>query len=252
MVTTGQTALQTDRSRRSNVFGTVALAFTAVIVASVGCSSSNDCLGRNCRASEDGPIDGADGGPTAPACTVFGKPHIGLGGKDLAATFNSGAHVDRARAKPYSALVTEYSRVLGTRNKPTLIDQMGGTFGQPPARWYIEPFASAVFVNTAYNVAFEGCLRLTGDIPGGTADPRFATPPTPDAAKAVCNEWIRTFWSRDGAPDQIDACTSVALESKTETYGGGSIPESTRPVSPKRQWAYACASVLTASGFLMY
>ena len=112
--------------------------------------------------------------------------------------------------------------------------------------------ASAVFVNNAYNVAFEGCLRLTGDITGGTPNPRFATAPVNATAKTICGEWLRTFWSREGTPEQIDECVSAALEATTETYGGGAVAEVTRPATPKRQWAYACASVLSSSGFLIY
>lgn len=240
--------------------------FALVIVAGVltstaaACGADDDCEGRACLRA-GGPRDGVDvdgegddgpGGPSAPACTVTGKPHIGLGGADLAATYDSPAFVDRARAKPYSALVSEYTRVLGAKNKPSLLDGAGGTFGVPSPRWYVEPIASAVFVNTAYNIAFEGCLKLTGEIAGGTAEPRFAVAPTAETAKAVCTEWTRSFWSRDATPEQLDACVSIALDSAAEVYGGGSIAEVTRPITPKRQWAYACASVLSATGFLMY
>lgn len=196
--------------------------------------------------------DGGGGSPAGPACTTFGQPHIGLGGEDLAATNNVAAYADRARAKPYSALLTEYARVLGAANRPASIDGAGPTFGQPADRWFIEPLASAVFVNTAYNVAFEGCLRLTGELAGGTADPRFATAPDPVSARAVCGEWMTAFWSREGTPAQLDACVASALEATTEVYGGGAIAEVTRPTTPKRQWAYACAGLLTSTSFLTY
>jgi hypothetical protein len=224
----------------------------AIVLIAMTTSGCSVCLDETCELESSGT--GADAGvdPSAPACTVFGQPHIGLGGEDLAAKNNLVAYGDRARAKPYSALLTEYARVLGVANRPASIDGLGGTFGEPAARWYAEPMASAVFVNTAYNVAFEGCLRLTGDIAGGTADARFATAPTSATAKAVCGEWMRTFWSREGTPAQIDECAAAALEATTETYGGGSVAEVTRPSTPKRQWAYACASVLTTSGFLTF
>ena len=70
--------------------------------------------------------------------------------------------------------------------------------------------------------------------------------------KTVCGEWMRKFWSREGTPEQINECVSAALEVTTETYGGGSVAEVTRPATPKRQWAYACASVLSSSGFLTF
>ena len=66
-----------------------------------------------------------------------------LGGEDLAATNYLAAYADRARAKPYSALLTEYTRVLGAANRPSSIDGLGATFGEPAARWYIEPMATA-------------------------------------------------------------------------------------------------------------
>jgi hypothetical protein len=219
----------------------------AIVATSSACSV---CIDETCELDNNGTDGGTD--PSAPACTVFGAPHIGLGGEDLAAKNNVVAYADRARAKPYTALLTEYARVLGTTNRPASIDGLGGTFGDPAARWYIEPMASAVFVNTAYNVAFEGCLRLTGDIAGGTADSRFATAPSQATAKTVCGEWMRKFWSREGTPEQINECVSAALEATNETYGGGAIAEVTRPATPKRQWAYACASVLSSSGFLTY
>jgi hypothetical protein len=237
-----------------------ALCVVALLAMAACAPDDADCSGTgSCRDSNHGQ-DGAngksgtsaDGGPEAPACTLFGKPHIGLGGVDVASKVNVAAYADRARAKPYTALVSEYSRVLGAANKPALIDSKGPTFGQPGDRWFIEPLASAVFVNTAYEVAFEGCLKLTGDVAGGTAEPRFATAPTADSAKAVCGEWMRSFWSREGTPDQIQACVSAATETTTETYGGGNTAPVSRAVTPKRQWAYACASVLTATGFLMY
>lgn len=226
-----------------------ALAIVLIAVTTSGCTV---CLDDTCELDNAGTGTDAGVDPTAPACTVFGKPHIGLGGEDLAAKNNLVAYADRARAKPYSALLTEYARVLGVANRPGSIDGLGGTFGEPAARWYMEPMASAVFVNTAYNVAFEGCLRMSGDIGGGTVDARLAIAPTSASAKAVCSEWMRTFWSREGTPEQVDECASAALEATSETYGGGSVAEVTRPATPKRQWAYACASVLTSSGFLTF
>lgn len=249
-------------SKAKSIVGLVVigLAFVVVTSSASACSSETECVGMNCRrvngGNGDGPGGDADGGPgtgtTAPACTVGGAAHIGLGGVDVAAQYNAPAYVDRARAKPYSALVSEYTRVLGASNTSALLGSAGPTFGDPPDRWYIEPFPSAVLVNTAYNVAFEGCLKLTGDIAGGAADARLAVAPTQDSAKTVCSEWIRKFWSREAAPEQIDDCVSVAMESTSETYGGGSIAEEVRATTPKRQWAYACASVLSATGFLMY
>lgn len=241
-------------------FSVLATACTLVLGALVtACDVSDDCPGDGtCRdrrgggngaAAESGDDAGA---AAAPSCTVFGRAHLGLGGEDLAAHAAGPASGDRGRAKPYSALLTEYARVLGSDNAPSLVTRAGATFGVPAARWYLEPIPSAVFVNTAFDVAFEGCLEMTGDIPGGSADSRYAVMPTPESARQECAAWARRFWSRDATPPQIDACAAVAIETTSETYGRPSVDEITRPTTPQRRWAYACASVLTATGFLTY
>lgn len=211
------------------------------LLALAACSSSSDCvegdvaclLAKNGASTKNGAA-GADGGadPSAPACTVTGHPHVGLGGIDVAAKADGAAGADRARTKPYSALLTEYGRVLGANNAPASISNDGPTFGVPSDRWYYEPIASAVFVNTAFDVAFEGCQNMT------TSDPTFATAPTSDTALAQCTTWARKFWSRDATPDQLTACVGVTSDIASE--------------SPQRRWAYACATLLTASSFLTY
>jgi hypothetical protein len=183
--------------------------------------------------------------PAAPMCTELGKPHIGLGGEDLAANQDGPPHGDRARAKPYDALLTEYARVLGSDNRPSLIDEAGGTFGIAPERWFLEPLMSAVFVDTAFKVAFEGCLSVTSDA-------RYSAPPAVGNATVQCTEWARRFWSREATADEIAACVDVALDTTPETYGRPNVDEATREVTPPRRWAYACASVLTSAGFLTY
>jgi hypothetical protein len=49
-----------------------------------------------------------------------------------------------------------------------------------------------------------------------------------------------TFWNRAPNPDEVGACVDMA------TNGTASEPD------PRRRWAYTCASVLTAAGFLSY
>ena len=109
----GQTA------RRS----TLAIALFGIVATSPACSV---CLDETCELDNNGTGTDAGTDPTAPACTVFRTPHIGLGGEDLAAKNNLVAFADRARAKPYSALLTEYTRVLGVANRPASIDGLGG------------------------------------------------------------------------------------------------------------------------------
>jgi hypothetical protein len=236
--------------------GLVALVLGALGAA---CTSSPFCEIGFCRDShpaadgtEGAAADATAGAPNAPSCTVFGQSHIGLGGEDLAAKDDGPPGGDRARSKPYSALLTEYGRVLGSQNAPSSIDTKGPTFGIAADRWYLEPIASAVFVSTAFEVAFEGCLKMTGELPGGSADARYAAEPTKDTAGVECAEWIRRFWSHAGTPDTIDACVAVATDTTSETYGRPTVDETTRATTPRRRWAYACASVLTATGFLTF
>ena len=139
---------------------------------------------------------------------------------------------DRARMKPFSALQTEYSRVLG--NTPASLTGSAATFGQPPARWYEEPQANAVALQTAYTIAFDGCLTYTG-----TAA-EFANAPDAASAETQCSAMARKFWSKTPGPSEISACVEVA------TTGSAAEP------NERRKWAYACASVLTSAGFLAY
>ena len=139
---------------------------------------------------------------------------------------------DRSRMKPFSALQTEYARVLG--NTPASLTGSAATFGQPPARWYEEPAANAVALQTAYSIAFDGCLTFTG-----TAA-EFANAPDAASAETQCASMARKFWSKTPGPSEISSCVEVA------TTGSAAEPNA------RRKWAYACASVLTSAGFLAY
>jgi hypothetical protein len=204
------------------------VAVFALTFVTSGCLLTEDCLeGPTCKKQRRSGADDesalADGGdPNAasagPQCIVAGKAHIGLGGVDLAAKTNDVAmNADRARVKPYTALVSEYDRVLGSGNHPALIDSTGATFGVPNPRWFLEPIPSAVYLNTAFNVAFEGCKKLIASGPQSSSRPE------------QCATWARRFWSRAATPAEINSCVAVEGEA-----------------------AYACASVLTATGFLSY
>lgn len=139
---------------------------------------------------------------------------------------------DRARMKPFSALQTEYLRVLG--NTPASLAGSGATFGQVPKMWFAEPEANAVALQTAYNIAFDGCLTYTG------SDAAYAAAPDATSAQTQCSAMARKFWSKTPAPQEIQACADMAVT--------GSAAEA----DPRRRWAYACASVLTSAGFLSY
>lgn len=139
---------------------------------------------------------------------------------------------NRARVKPFSALQTEYPRVLGSA--PASLTGAGATFGSAPARWYEEPQANAVAIQTAYNIAFDGCLTLTATAP------EYAAAPDAQNAEALCGAMAKRFWSKTPAPQELTACADVAIK--------GAAAEG----SAQKKWAYACASVLTSAGFLTY
>lgn len=172
----------------------------------------------------------------APRCDV-GKSYVGFAGTQLAAgRVDNDLGLERARLKPYVALQGEYQRVLG--NNPALLAQAGSTFGQDPARWLTEPQSSAVSLYTAYRVAFQGCLTATA------TDAKYGVLPSNSTAEAECRSWARKFWSKDVVPGEVDACVKVAM---VDTVKEGSADTTTR-----RRWAYTCASVLSAAGFMTY
>ena len=107
------------------------------------------------------------------------------------------------------------------------------TFGEAPRRWYIEPLGSAVSLYTSYAIAFEGCLDAVSD----TA---HASAPTAQTAASECIRMERKFWSRTGSQEEVDACVKLA------TVDLSSEPDA------HRRWAYVCASVLSATGFVSY
>ena len=191
--------------------------------------------GRGPGGSNPGEDPADPGGGTDPGdpaqCTS--KTYAGFDNRELTAerkVLKLGT--DRARLKPFSALQTEYARVLG--NTPASLTGSAATFGQPPQRWYDEPEANAVALQTAYNIAFDGCLTYTQ-----TAS-EYASAPDANSAATQCAAMARKFWSKTPAPQEIQACVEVA------TTGAAAEPNA------RRKWAYACASVLTSAGFLTY
>lgn len=178
--------------------------------------------------------------PPPPARCDMGKQYTGFAGTMLeAGRVDLDLGVERSRVKPYSALTGEYQRVLG--NNPALIGQSATTFGQDANRWLSEPTSSAVTVYTAFRVAFQGCLTITTN----TANAKYQTLPSNTTAATECSAWARKFWSRDAVQSEIDACVQVAM---VDTMREGT---NTNPPA-NRRWAYACASVLSAAGFMTY
>lgn len=175
---------------------------------------------------------GGGGGGTGLTCNT-GRGYTGFGAMDLTADRSSAdIGLDRDLLKPYSALVGEYPRVLG--NTPALIPTMAATFSDPAARWYQVQKSNAVAVFSAFRVAFEGCLDITA------TDAKYAAAPDGNSAPANCRDFQTNFWNRAPSNDETAACTMFA------------VTQTTTETNPRRQWAYACASVLTAAQFLGY
>ena len=169
--------------------------------------------------------------PTMNHCD-FGKTYQGFAGTELTAgRYDADLGLETARFKPYTALSTEYPRMLN--NTPGLLASAGNTFAIIPARWYVEPQASAINLYTAYRIAFQGCLTATS----GTA---FASAPSNSTAATQCTSWAKQFWTRDPQQAEVDACVKVAM---TDTVS---------ETDAHRRWAYTCAAVLSSADFLTY
>jgi hypothetical protein len=214
-----------------------------VTVISVGCDDSADELagGRPKKGADD---PAAAGDPPPPqSCLEKQTPYKGFGGTQLEADRqNAEIGLDRTRMKPYAMLVDEYKRVLGVT--PTVLGESGPTFGEPPDRWLTEPQPTAVTLYQAYRVAFEGCLTYT------KTDAKYAANPTTETATAECTAMQRKFWSQTPIPAEIQACVGVAVNDSTMEQQPGGQPA--KATDPRRRWAYTCASVLTAPGFVMF
>ncbi len=218
---------------RTNLY---VIAFMACLVGACAAEDGDHLSGQN---PPGGPVDPnvdppgpKPPGPVDPA-TCGGKDFLGFDGKSLIGDrVVANVGVDRGRFKPYDALAAEYKRVLG--NTPASLAGAADTFGKPEPRWYDEPQAGGVVLQTSYGIAFVGCLTYT------ETAAEYAAAPTTATATTQCTAMARTFWSRTASPDQIAACVDVAVK--------GSATE----VSARKRWAYACASVLSSAGFLTY
>jgi len=139
---------------------------------------------------------------------------------------------DRVRVKPFTALAAEYAAALGLTTFNT--QAYAATFGRPPARWYIEPAASANTIYAAFALAYDACTQHTA------TDPQYAAVPEPTLADMICRERARRSWHREATDDEAATCATYAVNQ-------------TNPAdAPRKRWAYACAAVVSASGFLAY
>jgi hypothetical protein len=218
---------------------TIAIGLVA-LVGALGCQGKTAVQMTTGSSGESGTPPNLQGvssgsggtGGSAAACNT-GRSYVGFGGTDMTVDrVNAPMGEDRDRQKPYTALTGEFPRVLG--NTPGLLASMGPTFADPGPRWYEEAKPNAVSVYSAFRIAFQGCLSITAS--GAT----FQTSPDGNSAPPQCTQWTSAFWSRTPTNDEVAACSNFAVN------------QTTGETDPTRQWAYACASVLTASQFMSF
>lgn len=177
------------------------------------------------------PNNPAGNDPSQPGVCKEGVPHVGFAQTDFVANREPGAiGADRRRVKPFAALRSDFQRALGT--VPPGLAAASAAFGEVPPRWYAEPTAGAVSLITTYSLAFTGCFDTM------TSGP-FTTAPTMQTATEECAKMQRKFWQRTPSQDETEACAKLAVNDIT-------TPD------PRRKWAHACASVMTAAGFTTY
>jgi hypothetical protein len=205
----------------------------------VACSADDPGTLRAHNGSGDpNAADAADGtGVVASALQCTDKPDgrsytLFDGSKMEATRVNENIGVNRARLKPYAVMATEYQRVLGLI--PDGIKTSGGSFDDPPARWFSEAEYSGVSMNAIFEISFQGCLAYT------RASATLTALPTPASAADECTQLIRKAWSRSPSPDEIAGCTDLAV---TKLTAQTDVP---------KRWAYVCASILSSSQFLTY
>jgi hypothetical protein len=206
----------------------VAMIVLGVLFGLASCDGPEDDVARR---NVNGPDEND---PKTPQCTEQGIAYKGFADTNLnEGRVNAKIGVDRARMKPYAALRGEYERVLGVT--PDSLEGAEASFGRPPDRFAQEPRASAIQLFSAYRVGFDGCLTYVDNNKA-----TFSAAPNPDTAATQCKAMARKFWSRAATDDEVKACTEVALT------------DSASEPDPQRRWAYTCASLLSASGFLTY
>jgi hypothetical protein len=178
------------------------------------------------------PVQSSNSAPVAVPTGCNGSAlYAGFGGRSL-----DGDRLDqmvgknRLRVKPYPMLVTDYGRVLGTT--PAFIQNKGQTFNQPGPRWADEQELSAVSLYQAFQASFQGCLTFT------STGAQFSANPTTATANTQCAALQKRFWSRVPTAAETASCVGFATSAVNND------------TNPRRRWAYACAAVLTSTGFL--
>jgi hypothetical protein len=225
--------------RRATMKKLQALATWTCVAATMqfGCASETD-LADAPPAVPGGVRPGSVDGSGAPQCTTApqGRSYTDFGGNRLEESrVNQDISANRARLKPFSAMATEYKRVLG--QVPASLAGQSGAFEIPPARWYEEPSLSGVGMSTLFGVGFEAATAYTA------TDARFKKAPDAASAPAECANFLRLVSSRIPTTTEIQACASFAL---------GSVGGLAKEPKAERRWAYVLATALTSSGFLSY
>jgi hypothetical protein len=197
-----------------------------------GSSGAGGGAAGSSGAGDPGASGGASGGGApAPAGACDGQPHLGFDKVDLVADRPMGAFgANRARVKPFTALTSEFKRALGAA--PAGLAGNAGAYGELSPRWYSEPVSGAVSEYTTYTLAFGGCFDTM-------TDAKYKQNPTASSAASECAAMQRKFWQRAPAPEQIKACSDLALGLTSES-------------DPRRRWAHACAAVLSSAGFTTF
>ena len=173
-----------------------------------------------------------DDGPDPVVCEAT-RTYLGFDGTPLEATRPAiAAGSQRQRRNPFGALAPEYAKALGLTTFDT--KAYAATFGKPPARWYAEPAASANTVYAAFALAYDACTQHMA------TDPLYAAAPDANNAGLVCRDHARRAWHREATDTEAAACITYTVDQ-------------TNPAdAPRKRWAYSCAAVLGASGFLAY
>jgi hypothetical protein len=189
-------------------------------------------LFAGCTGQFTGGDDQIQGDDQPPVCPTT-RSYTGFDGTPLESARRAiPAGSDRVRLKPFSALATEYARALRLTSFDT--SDYATTFGKPPARWYGEPQASANTIYAAFALAFTACTQETA------TDAVYASAPDATSAGLVCRDHARRAWHREATDDEAAACVDYAVNHTPTTD------------APRKRWAYTCAAVIGASGFLAY
>ena len=215
-------------------------ALLAIAAGAAACGEDPSVLDRPNGPGGPGGPDPTNPGdpPVTPAalqCTQVpeGRSYVLFDGSKMEASrVNENVGVNRARIKPFGVLAGEYQRVLGL--VPASLAAAGSSFDEPPARWYAEAQHSGVSLNAIFDLSFEGCIAFTKT----SAD--YAAAPTAATATSVCTSLMRKAWSHSPSPDEITACTTLA------------ITKLAAEPDARKRWTYVCSSILSSSQFLTF